>query len=352
MSDDKTEAATPERVRKAEREGDVPISAALTSSAAFLVAAATLPSLARATTVRVAEALEAAIATRGETDAFAPALSDAASMVVALAGPLLVAAGAAAALTAGVQAGGVLALGKVLPDFSRLSPAKGLAGLASPQRASQIARSLLAALAIALVVRSTFREHLPDFAATLGSPAKAATVAGILVASLVRDVALVLFAAAFADVALTRRAHAKKLRMSKDEVKREAKESEGDPHVKAARERAHHELLAQASIAAVKNATVVIVNPTHLATALAWNEGEDDAPKVLAKGDGVLARQIVEAAHDYGVPVVQDVPLARALVELEIGDQIPEALYEAVAEILRTLWAGDEEPPTSPESSA
>ena len=350
MSDDKTEEATPQRLRKAAQDGDVPVSAALTSSAAFLVAVAVAPSLVRATTSYVGDALKAAMATRGEIDGFAPALGDAAWSVIALSAPLVLAAAAVAALAGGVQAGGVLAIGKLLPDFSRLSPMKGLAGLASPQRAFQIARSLLAASAIALIVRSTFRDHLADFAATLGSPAKAATVAGILVGGLARDVALVLLAAAFADVALTRFSWKKRLRMSKDEIKRESRESEGDPQLKAARERAHHELLAQASIGAVKNATVVIVNPTHLATALRWNEEEDEAPKVLAKGDGLLAQQIVEAARDYGIPVVQDIPLARALVELEVGDEIPEALYEAVAEILRTLWAG-EDAPTSPGSS-
>jgi flagellar biosynthesis protein FlhB len=315
----------------------------------FLVVALAAPAAVRATAARVGDSLTAAIASRGEGVDAGPALSDALMATVALTAPLLVTAAFVAAVVGAVQAGGVLALSKLAPDLSRLSPAKGIAGLFSPQRASQIARSLLAAVAIALVVRSAFREHLPDLAATLGSPQKAAVVAGMLSARLVRDVALVLLAAAFADLALTRRAWMKRLRMSKDEVKRESKESEGDPQLKAARERAHHELLSQATISAVKNATVVIVNPTHLATALRYAEGEDDAPRVLAKGDGALAKQIVAAAEDWGVPVVRDVPLARALVELEVGDEIPEALYEGVAEVLRALWdaeakaRGDEE---------
>jgi flagellar biosynthesis protein FlhB len=93
-------------------------------------------------------------------------------------------------------------------------------------------------------------------------------------------------------------------------------------------------------VANVKNATVVVINPTHIACALRYDEEEgDDAPLVVAVGEGDLARQIVEAARAYGVPVLRDVPLARALVELVPGDRIPEELYEAVAEILREAWS-------------
>src|SRR5690606_20335911 len=120
--------------------------------------------------------------------------------------------------------------------------------------------------------------------------------------------------------------------------KREFKESEGDPEIKAARQRAHQELLAGSMIAAVKDATVVIVNPTHLATALRYQDDDDEAPRVIAQGQGDLARRMIDAARAYGVPVVRDIPVARALAELEIGDEIPEELYEAVAEILREAW--------------
>jgi FlhB-like protein len=102
--------------------------------------------------------------------------------------------------------------------------------------------------------------------------------------------------------------------------------------------------LASVTLASIKNASVVVVNPTHLACALKYKEDEDGAPVVLASGEGDLAERIVRAARDYGVPIVRDVPLAHALRELEIGDSIPEALYEAVAEILRAAW--DEEKKT------
>jgi FlhB-like protein len=90
----------------------------------------------------------------------------------------------------------------------------------------------------------------------------------------------------------------------------------------------------------------VVVNPTHLACALKYAEDEDGAPVVVASGEGDLAARIIKAARDYGVPIVRDVPLARALRELEVGDVIPEALYEAVAEILRAAWEESDPPRT------
>jgi flagellar biosynthesis protein FlhB len=134
---------------------------------------------------------------------------------------------------------------------------------------------------------------------------------------------------------MTRSAWTRRLRMTPDEVKRERRDAEGDPETKAARGRAHQEMLAQVTIANVRNATVVVVNPTHIACALRYEEaGGDVAPVVVANGEGDFAEQIVRAARDYSVPVLQNVSLARALVELRVGDAIPEALYEAVAEIL------------------
>ena len=150
---------------------------------------------------------------------------------------------------------------------------------------------------------------------------------------------------AILDVVVTRRSWRKKLMMSKADVKREHRESEGDPQLKAARERAHHEMLAAATVANVQKASVVIVNPVHIACALRYDEEDgDEAPVVVASGHGDLAARIVQAARAHNVPILQDIPLARALVELEIGSAIPEALYEAVAEILREAWSSDEAP--------
>lgn len=330
---DRTEEPTPKRLQKAREDGDVPSSAALTSSAVFLVAGALVGGAASALVSWASTALRRNLEPRD------PALlvEEALSGLLILTLPLLAAAAATATVVSGIQAGGNFSSKKLLPSFEKLSPIQGMRGLLSPTRALQVARALLGAVLTVALLRSRLRDHLGDLSATIGAPMKAATVAGVVAKGLLRDVALLLLALALVDVIVTHRSYIKRLRMTKDEVKREAKESEGDPHLKSAREQAHHELMTQASLTAVRSATVVVVNPTHVAAALRYRDGEDDAPELVAKGEGSHAQRIIEAARAAGVPVVRDIPLARALVELEEGEQIPEALYEATAEVLRAI---------------
>jgi flagellar biosynthesis protein FlhB len=184
---------------------------------------------------------------------------------------------------------------------------------------------------------------MADVASSAGHGEAVASIAWLLGRRLLWGAALVGLLLSGVDYFFVRRAWLERHRMSKDEVKREHRESEGDPEVKAARRRAHQEALAGSMIAAVKDATVLIVNPTHLATALRYQESQDEAPTVLAHGEGDLARRLIEAAHAYNVPVVRDVPVAHALRELTLGEQIPEALYEAVAEVLRELLGTETE---------
>lgn len=340
---DKTEEPTPKRLRKAQEEGDSPISSFATQAVAFVAAAAVAPAAITALAERSSADLRAAIARAAEPSvgvAFDPAAV--AGSVVALTVPILLAAAAASAVTAVVQSGGVVATKKLSPKLDRLDPIAGLRGLFSSTRLVAIARAALFGAGVAALAYGQLRDHASDVAHTAGRLSAAAALGGVLSLAVVKRAAILgLFLAAL-DVVVTRRQWRQKLRMSKTEVKHEHKESEGDPQLKAARERAHHEMLAAATIANVRHATVVVVNPTHLACALKYDEeGGDEAPVVVSSGEGDMAARIVEAAHRYGVPVLRDVPLARALVELEVGTAIPEALYEAVAEILREAWESE-----------
>lgn len=341
---DKTEEATPKKLRKAQEEGDSPISAFASQSVAFLTAVALAPAAIAALASRTTTDLRAAIARAGDATpvaAFDPL--PLATAVVSLTVPILAAAAVAAAVASVVQSGGIIATKRLQPKLERLDVIAGFKNLFSTSRLVAVLRAALFGAAVAWFAYSALREHAGDIARTAGRLPEAAGVAAVLALDVVKRAAILGLFLGVLDIVVTRRSWSKKQRMSKADVKREHKESEGDPQLKAARDRAHHEMLQAATIANVQKASVVIVNPVHIACALRYDEEDgDEAPVVVASGQGDFAARIVDAARAYGVPVLQDIPLARALVELEVGSAIPEALYEAVAEILREAWSGEE----------
>ena len=335
---DRTEEATPKRRRKAAEEGDSGGSTFAAQAAGFLVAAALLPGAAKVAVERISWEMTGALAAAadpeptGQLDVLRLALD-----VLTLTTPLLLAAAATGAVAMLVQTGGIVSAQRLSLKWERLDPAQGFANLFSAERGLTVLRALILAGVVGWLAERSLVAHLTDMARTAGRLAYAGPLASEMAGTLLRTVAFVGLGLGAVDLVVSRRAWAKRLRMSKDEVKRERKESDGDPEVKAARERARHEMLASAAIANVRTASVVVVNPTHLACALRYAAGEGDAaPVVVASGEGALAARILEAARAYGVPVVRDAPLARALVELALGDEIPEVLYAAVAELLRS----------------
>ena len=343
---DKTEEASPKKLRKAQEEGDSPISSFASQSVAFLCAAFVAPAAIAALASKTTTDLRSAIARAGD---HAPVVVfdplPIATSVIALTVPILAAAAVAAAVAAVVQSGGIVATKRLQPKLERLNFISGLKSLFSASRLVAIARAALFGAAVAWFAYAALHDHAADIARSAGRLPEAAALAADLALGVVKRAAVLGVFLAILDVVVTRRSWRKKLMMSKADVKREHRESEGDPQLKAARERAHHEMLAAATVANVQKASVVIVNPVHIACALRYDEEDgDEAPVVVASGHGDLAARIVQAARAHNVPILQDIPLARALVELEIGSAIPEALYEAVAEILREAWSSDEAP--------
>ncbi|HEY3253591.1 MAG TPA: EscU/YscU/HrcU family type III secretion system export apparatus switch protein [Polyangiaceae bacterium] len=334
---DKTEQATPRRLTKARREGDSPVSAALSQSVGFIAALSVVGGVVTLATEQAGALLSAALHHPSE----AASASTVARVVLSVSLPIIATSAAASAAASFVQSGGALSTNKLAPSLDRLNPFTGLKNLCSWQRVLGVARALFAASLVSYFALRQLRAHAADFASAIGNARAAAILAASVAGKVAWFAAAVGVSLGLLDLLLTRRAWLLRHRMSKDEVKREHRESEGDPALKAARRRAHQELLTGATLGALKTASVVIVNPTHLATALKYDEAEEHAPSVIAQGQGEMAKLIVEAARAYGVPIVRDVPVARALNELEVGDEIPEALYEAVAEILREIWRAD-----------
>jgi type III secretion protein U len=331
---EKTEQPTARRLRKLHEQGDSPVSTALAQAVGFLAAIAVLPALAAAAFGELYGLVDAGLA-HPETPA-GPA--ELASVVLRLSVPLLLAVALPSAFVAFAQTGGVPATRKLVPDLNRLNPLIGIKNLFSAERMVSVLRSLVAAVLVSYLAFRLLSRHGADLANSVGNVEGALSLVSVLGSQLLWIAGAVGLALGAVDLAVVRRGWLKRNRMTKDEVKREFRESEGDPEVKAARRRAHHQALFGATLAALKDASVLIVNPTHLATALRYQEDEDAAPRVIGQGEGEFAQKMIAAAHHYGVPVVRDVPVAQALRDLEIGDEIPEALYEAVATILREIW--------------
>jgi flagellar biosynthesis protein FlhB len=148
---------------------------------------------------------------------------------------------------------------------------------------------------------------------------------------------LIVFAGA--DFALTRWRYRKRHMMTKDELRREMKDDEGDPLLRGQRKRRHRELVRRSAVAETRRADALIVNPTHIAIAIRYRKDEGFAPKVLAKGKGVLAEVMRDAARGSGIPIVQDIPLARLLYKkVKVGGSVPAETYRAVAAVLAVVF--------------
>jgi flagellar biosynthetic protein FlhB len=153
--------------------------------------------------------------------------------------------------------------------------------------------------------------------------------------------AILLFILAASDYAYQRWEHERNLRMTKQEVKEEMKQSEGDPLVKARIRSIQREIAARRMMQEVPKADVIITNPVHLAIALKYDMNSDSAPKICAKGARLIAERIKTIAREHNIPIIEDKPLAQMLYKLELGSEIPVALYKAVAEILARILRND-----------
>jgi flagellar biosynthesis protein FlhB len=335
VSGARTERPTPKRLAEARRRGEVAVSRELTGAAGLVaglaLVAASTPWWFSGLAGEVRSGLAAALRVDQPPGA---ALQAAGLAVLRFSAPPLLAALAVALLIGLLQTGGLLSAAPLAPRLERLDPVRGLGRVFSGARLATLGLGLLkAALVLALAVSSWHAA-----AATLSqlprSAAPERAVAALLGPLAVRLAALLL-GFGLLDLLLVRWRHLRRLRMSREEVRREHREQEGDPAPRAERRRAHRAL---AEAAPVARATCLVVNPTHVAVALQHRRGGGEAPRVLAKGIGAAAARLRAQARRAGVPIVRDPPLARALHRLaEVGEEIPEELYDAAAAVLAHL---------------
>jgi flagellar biosynthesis protein FlhB len=222
------------------------------------------------------------------------------------------------------------------PKLEKLNPVTGLQNiLFKPKTYLELVKNILKFTIVFFLVYTILKSDLRDLVVSsrLDLSQTAAFVPKLLFDLLYKVGGIfVIFGAA--DFAVQRKMYMNNLMMSKEEVKREFKEQEGDPEIKHHRKSLHMALLRDEAAKKVPTAKAVVVNPTHIAVALQYDEEHMNAPQIAAKGEMHLAQKIIKIARKHNVPVIRNVPLARSLFVLEVEEEVPEELYQAVAEIL------------------
>ncbi len=345
MAGEKTEAPTPRKLKQAKDKGQVSQSQDLVTAGVTLLSVFVLKQIGPSTWRQFEEIMRGGLANKhdGElTISSVMLLFQEFAMLILKAGMPL--AGiivlSAVALSAG-QTGLVFSRQALTPQFKRLNPLSGFKRLLfSKQSAMNLAKSLAKMGAVSVVVWMTLTDQMAQLTA-LGE--RSIPAAAMVLADLSFDIALrcalCLFILGLADFAWQRRQFLSQLKMTKDELKQEMKESDGDPHIKAAIRRRRQQMLSR-MMSAVPTADVVVTNPTHYAVAIKYDPLSMGAPIIVAKGERLLALRIKEVAKKNGVPILEEPPLARALyASVEIGHPVPANLYRAVAEVLAWVYA-------------
>ncbi len=251
---------------------------------------------------------------------------------------IIVMSAAAAAGVAGnlLQTGFLLSVDKLMPDASRLSPMKGLERLFGIDGLIGFAKSVVKIVLVVAVAWISLKPHLTEFENLTGAePVVLLDVALAMVRALFMGVLILFGAGAILDWFIQRMRFMSRMRMSKQDMKEEHRQNEGDPHIKARLRQMRMERARRRMMQNVAKASVVVMNPTHYAVALRYEPGETAAPQCVAKGLDSLALKIREVAESNGVPVVENPPLARALyASVDLDESIPREHYEAVAKVI------------------
>ena len=339
-SGEKTELATEKRMKEVRAKGQLAKSQDLTAWVAIGVAAVMIP----ATVSAGAEATSAPLYQLREVmdhpdSAHAlKALFDGLGSVGGIILPLLAVVTIAVLVTAAAQGG--IHFKKFTGKFDQFNPVEGLKRTFGMQAAWQGVKALSKTVVVGLVLLAVIQGLMPVLMSGGGLPASALIQAATDgTASLVRSAVIAGLILAAADVFVIMRRNRKRTRMTKKEVKDENKSSEGDPMIRGQRRSRQLAMSRNRMMAAIADADVVLVNPTHFAIALKYEPGKS-APRVVAKGAGEIALRIREQAESDRVPIVKDILLTRALhAACELGEEIPVDLYNAVARVLAFVLA-------------
>lgn len=343
QSGEKTEEPTPKKLDDSRKKGQVWKSRDLTGVAVFLAGLGVVKATWDMVQTRIVDIFEYAFDKvahpEGLDNAITAMLFMGLEAIVLLSLPALLACAIIGGLVDFLMVGPLFAKDPLIPKLEKLNPISGFKNIISKKQMIEMVKSTLKIGIAAYIVYGAVRDSLPQVVLSVrGDAASTMHVLGDLVFTVAVRVGLLFIVFAIIDVWFQRHSYMKDLMMTKDEVKREYKESEGDPHHKAKRKEFHQEILESAQMEAVKGADVIVTNPDHVAVALQYDRENDQAPKVICKGVDSRAESIKALAKSWDVPLLRNVPLAHALLRVEVNEEVPEELYDAVAEVLNFVY--------------
>ncbi len=341
---EKTEKATPRKIRRARREGQVARSTEMNSvvviSFGFLTIYLLGPILFNDIISLMRESfVQAPMATLSPSSL--PVLfTNRIFTFAAIVGPMLLSLAVFAYAINVSQTGFMFSIKSIEPKMERFDIVKGLKRLVSKRSMVEMIRDVIKIILISIIAYYTVSGWLPRLM-MLGDAGigDVAAMLGKLSLILAIKISVAFLIVAVFDLAFQRYDYAKNLKMTKQEVREELKETEGNPQLKGRIRQVQREMARQRMMTEIPKADVVVTNPTHLAVALRYDPREMAAPMVVAKGQRLIAQKIKEIAHENNVPVVENRPLAQSLFKLvDVGNYIPNTLYRAVAEVLAYVY--------------
>lgn len=341
---EKSQEATPRRREEARKKGQVARSRELSSAALILGATWGIGAMAPMLVTKVREFMVYGLSSLTSVPLTPEELHHMMLFAMFRLGvvllPILILTSAIGIMSAVGQHGLLWTTEPLVPDWSRLDPTKGIKKLFSSQSLAELAKTLMKFSLIGFVAYLIVRQELATIVMSLSAePQQVLATLRVIVGRLGLWTGLAIAVLGALDFAFQRWDYAKKLRMSRQELKDEMRHTEGDPIVRGRIRSLQREMARKRMMADVPKADVVITNPAELAVALMYRQGTMKAPKVVAKGSGFLAKRIREIAKEHHVPLVENKPLARALFRaVEIGQMVPSELYRAVAEILAYVY--------------
>ncbi len=342
--EEKTEKATTKKREDARKEGNVLQSKEIGTAASVLGIFAFVRIMAEFIMKNLLSCFQRSFENLGtyelDADSYLPLFIDAATVFVCVVGPIM-----AAALVLGViptlaQTKGLFSMKAIRPKFSNLNPLSGIKKLFSMQAVVGILKGLIEVIVIGVMIYNEIEDRLPQIIAmTDAGIMQGLAYTGLAIYDVVMLICVLLVFVAAGDYLFQWWSYEKKLKMSKQEVKDEYKQTEGDPQIKGKIKQRQREMAQRRMMQDVPGADVVVRNPTHYAVALRYDQDKDKAPVVIAKGKDLLARRIVRIAEENDVYCMENPPLARALyAQVDLGREIPYELYDAVAEVLTVVY--------------